>query len=194
MEADMAERGLRSMAVLKAVAAIPTPTLARMLAFRDRPECAAEVAFAVAALRARGVEVAEPEPPTQPSSELAALQNVRATPTPETHGNALAPVMCAHCEKNPATCHGVYEDPDGPDLPACDECCAHGNEDGWCEPLVERTFAPGPGDGAPRCSVCGNLCIDIAKDEHGACPNCSTIEWEERPDLNGSDDFEVEPR
>ena len=121
MEADMAERGLRSMAVLKAVAAIPTPTLARMLAFRDRPECAAEVAFAVAALRARGVEVAEPEP----------------------------------------------------------------------EPPTQPSIAPGPGDGAPRCSVCGNLCIDIAKDEHGACPNCSTIEWEERPDLNDSDDFEV---
>lgn len=137
--------------LIAAVRAIPTPTLARMLAFRDRPECAAEVAFAVAALRARGVEVAEPEPPTQPSSELAALQNVRATPTPETHGNALAP--------------------------------------------TQPSIAPGPGDGAPRCSVCGNLCVDIAKDEHGACPDCSELyDMAEPPDLNGSDDFEVEPR
>lgn len=59
-EPDQATAGLW-FNVFKAVSAIPTPTLARMLAFRDRPECAAEVAFAVAALRARGIEVNEPE-------------------------------------------------------------------------------------------------------------------------------------
>lgn len=27
----------------------------------------------------------------------------------------------------------------------------------------------------PRCEVCGNLCIDLAKDEDGQCPDCSQL-------------------
>jgi hypothetical protein len=41
---------------------------------------------------------------------------------------------CAHCGK-PATCIGAYEE-DGPDTPACDDCCGHGQEDGHCLPLA----------------------------------------------------------
>ncbi len=28
----------------------------------------------------------------------------------------------------------------------------------------------------PRCDICGNLCVDLAKDEHGRCPDCSALE------------------
>lgn len=41
---------------------------------------------------------------------------------------------CHVCGRR-ATCVGVYEDPEGPRQYSCDTCCAHGNEDGWCEPL-----------------------------------------------------------
>jgi len=34
----------------------------------------------------------------------------------------------------PAVCFGAYEDPNALGG-ACDECCGHGNEDGWCESL-----------------------------------------------------------
>lgn len=40
--------------------------------------------------------------------------------------------LCATCGK-PATCFGVYEHHLGY---ACDECCGHGCEDGFCEPLT----------------------------------------------------------
>lgn len=57
-------------------------------------------------------------------------------------------VQCAHCEARLATCVGTYDDPENPIVPACDDCCAHGNEDGWCQPLdvflenVARHFGP----------------------------------------------------
>ena len=42
---------------------------------------------------------------------------------------------CAVCG-NRATCRGVYEPPmDRAPAYACDTCCGHGNEDGWCEPV-----------------------------------------------------------
>lgn len=41
------------------------------------------------------------------------------------------PGPCAHCGK-PATCVGSYESNDAPVARACDDCCGHGNEDGWC--------------------------------------------------------------
>lgn len=41
---------------------------------------------------------------------------------------------CANCGK-PATCFGKYEDM--PEGFACDDCCAHGNEDGWCKPIIK---------------------------------------------------------
>src|SRR5881394_767427 len=40
-------------------------------------------------------------------------------------------LKCAHCGK-PAFCFGRYEDQTGPAEPACDDCCGHGCEDGWC--------------------------------------------------------------
>ncbi len=48
-------------------------------------------------------------------------------------------IKCAHCaEKRPAICFGCYEDCDlDPIEFACDECCGHGNEDGWCSPLED---------------------------------------------------------
>lgn len=56
----------------------------------------------------------------------AALSSVPVDPAPK--GPAL---LCAHCEKNPATCVGRSEGHGG-FTPACDECCGHGNEDGFC--------------------------------------------------------------
>lgn len=44
--------------------------------------------------------------------------------------------VCVHCGK-PASCFGRYEDPGGPIEFACDECCGHGNEDGWCRKLAD---------------------------------------------------------
>lgn len=44
--------------------------------------------------------------------------------------------LCANCGK-PAACLGAYEGAEEPAF-ACDECCAHGNEDGHCEQLHEE--------------------------------------------------------
>ena len=41
---------------------------------------------------------------------------------------------CANCGE-PAACFGSYETELNPAY-ACDECCAHGNEDGHCEPVT----------------------------------------------------------
>ena len=43
--------------------------------------------------------------------------------------------VCAQCKKQPAACVGSYEG-DGAAF-ACDECCGHSNEDGWCCPIAE---------------------------------------------------------
>jgi hypothetical protein len=43
-------------------------------------------------------------------------------------------VQCAHCDRA-AACAGVYEASEGAVSPACNVCCGHGNEDGWCEPI-----------------------------------------------------------
>lgn len=47
---------------------------------------------------------------------------------------------CVICGK-PASCFGVYEQPDQPIAFACDACCGHGNEDGWCKPIDELLAA-----------------------------------------------------
>lgn len=46
------------------------------------------------------------------------------------------PPMCRHCETR-ATCVGEYERTDHDIGFACDECCGHGNEDGWCIPICD---------------------------------------------------------
>ncbi len=44
---------------------------------------------------------------------------------------------CAHCEQRPAACFGCYESEEHGPAAACDVCCGHGNEDGWCVPIAE---------------------------------------------------------
>ncbi len=44
--------------------------------------------------------------------------------------------LCEGCRK-PATCVGEYETCGEHVGFACDDCCGHGNEDGWCEPIQE---------------------------------------------------------
>lgn len=43
--------------------------------------------------------------------------------------------LCDHCGERPAVCLGVYEDPEKEPQYACGTCCAHGNEDGYCDPV-----------------------------------------------------------
>jgi hypothetical protein len=45
-------------------------------------------------------------------------------------------MRCVHCEE-PATCVGEYETCENDPSPACDQCCGHGGEDGWCIPVAE---------------------------------------------------------
>lgn len=47
---------------------------------------------------------------------------------------ALIP-KCDICGK-PASCLGQYDTMPAPAF-ACDDCCGHGSEDGWCNPLAE---------------------------------------------------------
>lgn len=48
------------------------------------------------------------------------------------------PLCCDSCERKPASCFGVYEvEPDAAPSFCCDDCCGHGNEDGWCKPIAE---------------------------------------------------------
>ena len=44
-----------------------------------------------------------------------------------------ASAMCDHCGENPAACRGSYEM--APEANACDTCCGHGCENGWCESI-----------------------------------------------------------
>lgn len=62
-----------------------------------------------------------------------ALERLRAALPVEEQGPRPVDLTCAHCRKNPATCIGRYEGHGGYH-PACDECCGHGNEDGFCRP------------------------------------------------------------
>lgn len=63
----------------------------------------------------------------------------QAQPQPSAGGGDVERVrdtlLCAHCEIEPATCLGSYEQ-----LPyslACDVCCGHGSEDGHCLPVED---------------------------------------------------------
>ncbi len=53
-----------------------------------------------------------------------------------THLRSLVPT-CDHCERRPAACFGCYEGGEPGPASACDTCCGHGNEDGWCVPIVD---------------------------------------------------------
>ena len=45
-------------------------------------------------------------------------------------------MICAHCQEKPALCVGQYDNmPET--LPACDDCCGHANEDGFCDPIED---------------------------------------------------------
>lgn len=50
--------------------------------------------------------------------------------------NRAGEAVCANCGE-PAACFGSYETELHPAY-ACDDCCAHGNEDGHCEQLSEE--------------------------------------------------------
>lgn len=66
------------------------------------------------------------------SAGLAAVVNDTGSSTTEAASGYLA---CHVCGK-PAYCIGSYEG-DSQYRPACDACCGHGNEDGWCRPINE---------------------------------------------------------
>lgn len=57
--------------------------------------------------------------------------------------------VCANCGK-PATCCGVYESAKEATY-ACDDCCGHGNEDGWCDPVDDAR--PAGEQGADRANT-----------------------------------------
>ena len=78
---------------------------------------------------------------------------VRVVGWAATHHHPTA-TPCACCGKS-ATCFGAYEGSEKPAF-ACDECCGHGNEDGWCGPFVELCSCPPPsiGDGPASCHTC----------------------------------------
>ena len=48
-------------------------------------------------------------------------------------------MVCEICGKKPATCFGSYEGQ--PESFACDDCCGHGNEDGFCVPVLDLSAA-----------------------------------------------------
>lgn len=50
--------------------------------------------------------------------------------------------LCHVCGK-PATCIGAYEG-ETVERPACDSCCGHGNEDGWCRPIETTSLIDAP--------------------------------------------------
>lgn len=63
--------------------------------------------------------------------------------------------VCSQCRERPATCFGQYDGAEKPE-PACDTCCGHGNEDGWCEPICEdclnATGGRCPAHAEPECT------------------------------------------
>ncbi len=66
------------------------------------------------------------------------LGNVRADDIARACEAYLAdPVLCDHCGERPSVCVGRYEG-HGAVRPACDQCCGHGNEDGWCVALADH--------------------------------------------------------
>ena len=71
---------------------------------------------------------------------------------------------CWVCGKK-ATCIGRYMG-SATDEPSCDECCGHGNEDGYCEPIH------------PPCVQCDGTGHDL-HDEGSLCRVCGGTGHEE---------------
>ena len=69
----------------------------------------------------------------------AATDLLRSLVDPE---DQFGPDALCHVGGEPAACVGRYERQDGPDLPACDVCCGHGNEDGYCSPIGIKALQP----------------------------------------------------
>jgi hypothetical protein len=101
------------------------------------------------------------------------------------HGARLRPCpgcpacrLCWVCGKA-ATCIGRYEDPSEKPRPACDDCCGHGCEDGFCDKIVEACT---PGCGHRSFEYCGESgthcdkhCVcpcRMCRDEHGPLLTC----------------------
>jgi hypothetical protein len=72
------------------------------------------------------LEIREPAPGDSTGARCA-VHAVEAGPVEDIDG------ACYACGE-PATCHGRYEGHGSVQF-ACDECCGHGCEDGWCEPV-----------------------------------------------------------
>lgn len=62
-------------------------------------------------------------------------------------------LVCHICGK-PAACIGKYDNMTKPE-PSCDECCGHGNEDGWCKRIETAAAAPGVSGEGRACETCG---------------------------------------
>lgn len=70
----------------------------------------------------------------QPAQEIRALRTENARLRAQVEGEDERTPRCHTCG-NVATCFGSYE-MHSPAF-ACDTCCGHGNEDGWCLTLSE---------------------------------------------------------
>lgn len=68
------------------------------------------------------------------STTAASSAQKESLPPASAHPRSEMGLNCHVCGK-PASCIGRYEG-HGDYAPACDACCGHGNEDGWCKPLA----------------------------------------------------------
>lgn len=71
----------------------------------------------------------------------AKLRKVLTPGVPKRKSTPTTEPVCAHCHKRPAVCIGSYEGLQILEY-ACDECCGHGNEDGYCTMLDDDDVAP----------------------------------------------------
>lgn len=76
-------------------------------------------------------EATDREMDTGVQRAFAELDATRLALAAEREARRAAAVLCEHCAARPAVCFGTAEG--SPTVSAaCDECCGHGNEDGWC--------------------------------------------------------------
>lgn len=81
--------------------------------------------------------------------------------------------LCDLCHARPSTCRGAY---DGAALPsfACDACCGHSNESGWCELLPAPATRLDKRGQAATTAIQPPCCDHQDSDPHrpGYCPCC----------------------